>query len=179
MFSNVSANIADNLNENNSWDNIFSLAVDQNYDASHEKDIKSAEEEANYFSLDLSFDEDSNANEKLEKDLSDSSSSDNESVGTRANSCISINSFYTTSLLNEAKPKFTSFLTNNFLKTISEVKAKASEIVNTQKTINAQKMLMVNMLQKQAMIQMIAKTNALKSKIQEQQMPIVAVTSSN
>lgn len=163
-----------NENKNNSWENIFSLAVDQHYDESQEKDNnKAADEEANYFSMDLSFDEEEESKDKLslEKDLlSDYGSTDNESYGSRSSSCISINSFYSSpssSFKAEARPKFTSLLSENFLKTIENVKSKAVEVMNAQKIINAKRMMMVGMLQKQAMVQMIAKNNTVKAKVQE------------
>lgn len=171
MFSNVSANSL-NTNETNSWDNIFALAVDQHYDESQEKVTS---DEANYFSMDLSFDEDTK--DLKEKDLSDTSSTDNESQGSRSASCISINGFYNLtefSESNDARPKLTGLLKSNYLDTITGIKSKSVEVMNAQKVINAQKMMMVNMFQKQAMMQMMVKANTMKVNAQEQTTTVVA-----
>lgn len=152
MFSNVSANTS-TIEKASSWDNIFSLAVDQYYDESQDKE-QCLKEESNYFKMDLSFDDECDSTTKADKDLSDYESTDNESVSSRSASCISINCFYASENVCQTKSKFSSLLAENYMNSITEVKNKANEVINAQKVINAKKMVMVSMFQKQAFMQM-------------------------
>lgn len=165
MFSKVSAN-SNKSETNSSWSDIFALAVDQYYDESQNKEqtSKKVEEECDYFHMDLSFDDETEIKVKEEKEISDTESTDNESAVSRTSSSLSLDCFYN----YNRKTRFSSLLNENYMNAVKDVKVKALQVVNTQKMINTQRMMMASVLQKQALMKMAVAQNAAMAKTNEQ-----------